>query len=242
LHGKVIVLEFWATWCPSCVKMIPHLNDLAGSLKGQPIQFISVTDEKQEVVEAFLAKTPIHGWIGFNWTGSMFRSFGIDQGRPMTVVIRPDGTVDARIRPWVPSLTSSSLMSLAAGRPSGLEDVTEIFAGTIHDENGKPLQNVWVWITNRLDGDGWRELGLAMTDERGRFRIVSDDPPSYIEEYPTQLRFKRSQDVGDSHTGRPLPPKNPDGMVEDLRLLSPGERANLDLVFRTGPIVRWSKR
>src|SRR5947208_17130438 len=29
LKGKVVVLEFWATWCPTCISMIPHHNELA---------------------------------------------------------------------------------------------------------------------------------------------------------------------------------------------------------------------
>src|SRR5262245_61215466 len=52
--GKVVILEFWATWCAPCVGSIPHLNDLAEQFKDKPVQFIAVTDEREEVVQNFL--------------------------------------------------------------------------------------------------------------------------------------------------------------------------------------------
>jgi len=56
LGGKVVVLEFWATWCAPCIAAIPHLNELADHFKGKPVQFIAITDEKADVVEGFLKK------------------------------------------------------------------------------------------------------------------------------------------------------------------------------------------
>src|SRR6185437_7368319 len=55
LRGKVVVLEFWATWCPTCVKSIPHFNALVDELKDKPVQFISITDEDPATVRSFLA-------------------------------------------------------------------------------------------------------------------------------------------------------------------------------------------
>ena len=37
LEGKVVVLEFWATWCGPCVAAIPHLNELSDKYKDKPI-------------------------------------------------------------------------------------------------------------------------------------------------------------------------------------------------------------
>src|SRR5688500_17791880 len=39
LKGKVIVLDFWATWCAPCIAAIPHMNQLAKDLTDQPVVF-----------------------------------------------------------------------------------------------------------------------------------------------------------------------------------------------------------
>jgi thiol-disulfide isomerase/thioredoxin len=54
LKGKVVVLEFWATWCGPCVAAISHLNELADQFKDRPVQFIAVTDEGEKVIGPFL--------------------------------------------------------------------------------------------------------------------------------------------------------------------------------------------
>lgn len=50
--GKWIILDFWATWCGPCVKMIPRIDSLQREFKSS-VQFISVTDQKKSVVESF---------------------------------------------------------------------------------------------------------------------------------------------------------------------------------------------
>lgn len=58
-RGKVVLLNFWATWCPPCVKEIPSLNRLQQRLSGRPFAVVSVdVGEGAEQVAAFLKKVP----------------------------------------------------------------------------------------------------------------------------------------------------------------------------------------
>jgi len=60
LKGKVVYMDFWASWCPPCVKSFPFLNELDHELKEQGLHVIGVNlDEKVADAQEFIAKHPV---------------------------------------------------------------------------------------------------------------------------------------------------------------------------------------
>jgi thiol-disulfide isomerase/thioredoxin len=115
LHGKVVVLEFWATWCAPCIAEIPHLNALAESLASSNVQFISIDDEDPALIKTFLAKKPITGWVGLvDGKSKLFETYGA-QLRPTTVIIDTEGRVAATLSADL--IGKDQLAALAAGKP-----------------------------------------------------------------------------------------------------------------------------
>jgi peroxiredoxin len=55
LRGKVVLLNFWATWCPPCRKEMPDMQKLYTELAPKGFVVLAVSDEKRDVVEKFLA-------------------------------------------------------------------------------------------------------------------------------------------------------------------------------------------
>lgn len=54
LTGRVIVLDFWASWCIPCKKSMPHLAELFGELKDSPFTIIAINlDEEKSRISSF---------------------------------------------------------------------------------------------------------------------------------------------------------------------------------------------
>jgi thiol-disulfide isomerase/thioredoxin len=53
--GKVIVLNFWASWCADCLREMPSLANAQQQLRNEEVEFILVTDETQPKLERFLS-------------------------------------------------------------------------------------------------------------------------------------------------------------------------------------------
>ncbi len=115
--GKVVVLEFWATWCGPCIEAIPHLNELADEFKEKGVQFIAITDEKESVVQPFLKRKAMRAWIGLDTDRSMFKDYGVS-GIPHTVVVGTNGVIAWVTHPT--GLSAAMLNDVLAGKAVAL--------------------------------------------------------------------------------------------------------------------------
>jgi thiol-disulfide isomerase/thioredoxin len=61
LRGKVVLVNFWAVWCPPCRKEMPSMARLATKLTGKPFTILGVNEgESPEEIRAFLKQVPVN--------------------------------------------------------------------------------------------------------------------------------------------------------------------------------------
>lgn len=95
-RGKVLVVNFWATWCPPCRKEIPDFSALSQELAGAGVQFVGLSIDEAAAVREFdeRFKVPYPLLIAAPDVLGLSTRFGnASQGLPFTVLIDRQGRV-----------------------------------------------------------------------------------------------------------------------------------------------------
>jgi peroxiredoxin len=95
LKGRVVILDFWATWCPPCRKSLPHLQRLSedAALLKKGLQVIAVDlRETKEKVREFLTQNSFNFRVALDSEGATAEKYWV-HGIPTTLVIDRNGVV-----------------------------------------------------------------------------------------------------------------------------------------------------
>lgn len=92
LAGKVVLLDFWATWCGPCREALPHMREIAKKFQGQPLVVLSVSlDTDEQKWKDFIAKNEMT-WLQYRDTGPIAKMFAVE-AIPHTFTIDADGVL-----------------------------------------------------------------------------------------------------------------------------------------------------
>jgi cytochrome c biogenesis protein CcmG, thiol:disulfide interchange protein DsbE len=93
LRGKVVLVDFWASWCGPCHRSFPWLAQMQSRYAGQGLAIVAINlDKTREAADGFLAGTPAPFTIAFDPAGKVATAYHV-AGMPTTVLVGRDGRV-----------------------------------------------------------------------------------------------------------------------------------------------------
>ena len=123
-HGKVVLLNFWASWCPPCLREMPSMERLRVKMAGRPLAIVAVDSaETREEVDAFLAKMR----VGF------------------PVLLDPDGGNTKR---WKVFALPTTFLLDASGR------IRHVLTGPTEWDEGEALSKIEALLAEQPPGPG----------------------------------------------------------------------------------------
>lgn len=96
LRGKVVVLNFWATWCPPCRLEMPSMERAWKKLKGKGVIFLGINvGENRDTIFEFFSQYPVSFPLPMDLDGKVIKQYPVT-GLPTTYIINPEGMVTHR--------------------------------------------------------------------------------------------------------------------------------------------------
>ena len=106
-EGKVVLLDFWASWCGPCRQSFPWMNGLQRQYGKENLEIIAINlDADREDANTFLAEVPAEFQILYDQSGKSAELMGV-QGMPMSYLIDRQGNVHSSLIGFSPRRAAS---------------------------------------------------------------------------------------------------------------------------------------
>jgi thiol-disulfide isomerase/thioredoxin len=143
-RGKVVILSFWASWCPYCRKLIPELVGFQGQYYGEGLRVvgIAVRDQK-EAVRSYCQRVNVNYPVAMG-DADIRKLYGGISGLPTTLLIGRDGRIYRRFAGAPADLDRfeeriKTLLARPAGGPEGNQQIAAKPAPTTTSTTASPV-------------------------------------------------------------------------------------------------------
>ncbi len=117
-HGKIVYLDFWASWCGPCRKSFPWMNDLQKRYQNDITVIAINLDEDRNEALTFLEEYPADFTVAFDPEGKVAEAYGVP-GMPTSYLIGPTGEIISKhigFRNSEKSIVESKIQSLFSSK------------------------------------------------------------------------------------------------------------------------------
>jgi cytochrome c biogenesis protein CcmG/thiol:disulfide interchange protein DsbE len=108
-RGKVVIVNFWATWCPPCREEMPALDAFYRRYHGQGLEMIGVSTDRPRDRSDVTKVMQSYSFPAALLDDAKINDFGTPDALPMTVVVDGNGVVRAKLTPDQTPVTEKTL-------------------------------------------------------------------------------------------------------------------------------------
>jgi thiol-disulfide isomerase/thioredoxin len=153
LHGKVVLLDFWGTWCPPCRESVPILRDLNKKYTGKPFQLVGISSDNDEDVWKTFIQAQHMDWSEYiDLSDEVLQAFKVESF-PTYIVLDKDGVIRFRqsglgeytqgeladaINKALKRESDPKLAAAAAAEAAPTTSANASPAGSLASDSGKP--------------------------------------------------------------------------------------------------------
>ncbi len=165
LKGKLVMLEFWGTWCGPCVRAMPHVQELHDRYSDQGLVVLAISYESTAKMKGFLAKHSYTMPVGSDPKKTVVRAYGV-RSWPSTFLIGKDGSLLFKGGPY----SVEAAIEKALGIPSDAGNLLSAYLETRGDKTAKAssrtlLEQLARKATNDFDLAHWATEQGAQTSD-----------------------------------------------------------------------------
>jgi len=173
LKGKRVVLVFWATWCPPCVREIPHFIQLANETSREDLVIVGISDEDAAKLKSFVEKMKMNYPVGN--APDLSPPYSEVKSIPTTFIIDRNGVIQSVLTGYhdLETLRAKAVADDYAGE---LKEAPVIEVESELIERSPQLQPVSLWSNSIMggralcsgdwDGDGEEDILIVVAGKK----------------------------------------------------------------------------